>query len=171
MKDKIVVMSPVVSYRLDGFTEAEGKFIERVLGDPRGWKRLGYRFRRYKVGPRSGELGFVATKTEPSELKRRFKDIPKLSNLSVTDMRASPRQIYFHAGNWKSPPSAYGGSRHKYRQYLVNHEVGHVLDRGHVKPGGAGAACPLMYQQSKGTRGVCTPYSWPTARSREGARS
>lgn len=155
---------PPLRYRLHGFTPTERAMIERTLADPRGWSAHGVRFRQLRRAPRAGSapLDFEMHKTAESVMDAQF---PTLRGLSVT-VRASPTQhIHMHASNWNRPPAAFTGSRAQYRQYLVNHEVGHVLGLGHERPdAGAGSGpsrpCPVMYQQTRGTR-RCRPNPWP----------
>ena len=61
-----------------------------------------------------------------------------------------------NAARWLTGADAYPGPLPAYRQYLVNHEVGHLFGRGHESCPGAGQPAPVMMQQTKGV-GACTP--------------
>lgn len=61
---------------------------------------------------------------------------------------------------WVEGSQSWGGDKVGYRQYLVNHEVGHILGHRHEYCGGAGQVAPLMQQQT-GPMAPCLPNPWP----------
>jgi hypothetical protein len=52
-----------------------------------------------------------------------------------------------------------------YRQYVINHEVGHELGRHHEGCPKRGGPAPVMVQQTLTVRG-CVPYAWPLRNGR-----
>jgi hypothetical protein len=61
---------------------------------------------------------------------------------------------------WVEGAADFGDDMVSYRQYLVNHEVGHLLGHRHVRCPAPGAIAPVMVQQSMSTGG-CAPNGWP----------
>lgn len=65
---------------------------------------------------------------------------------------------------WATGSSAWENTR-RYRQYLVNHEVGHVIGHRHDLCAGEGEHATVMVQQTTTTSG-CVPEPWPAPGAR-----
>ena len=72
---------------------------------------------------------------------------------------AQSGRAVLNAERWRSGAPSYA-SLTRYRTYMINHEVGHLLGRGHAYCSAGGAPAPLMAQQTKGVA-PCRPNPWP----------
>jgi hypothetical protein len=70
-----------------------------------------------------------------------------LSSPRLTDLQCAPLRTY-------------GKNLNGYRNYVVNHEVGHALGHHHVHCTVAGSPAPVMVQQTKSLEG-CKANPWP----------
>jgi hypothetical protein len=61
---------------------------------------------------------------------------------------------------WQRGADAYQGQLARYREYVVNHEVGHELGHGHETCSAPGRLAPVMMQQTI-TIGACRASPWP----------
>ena len=143
-------------------TSGLGRFRDvahATLNDPRGWG-----------GPH--EVAFVE--------ERRAADIRLwLASPDVVDAAAplcdatfSCRvgdDVYINAMRWERATSTYRDrSLAEYRQYVVNHEVGHWFGLDHPVCRGNGESAPVMLQQSKDLQG-CEARVWPLSSERRQA--
>jgi hypothetical protein len=130
---------------------AFARAVHRVLGDPRGWRQAGYSFR---IVP-----------SEPADMTIILASPPLTDNLCAPLQTlgqyscAQAGRAVLNFERWRKGASAYP-SIARYRTYMINHEVGHLLGRGHVYCSTAGAPAPLMVQQTKGVA-PCRPNPWP----------
>ncbi|WP_371682677.1 DUF3152 domain-containing protein [Aeromicrobium sp. A1-2] len=127
------------------------RIVAATLGDDRGWTK-------------SGRYAFRRTPTAPLRIV--------LSSPATTDKLCAPIQtrgevscrngnvVAINALRWIEGADSYGDDIDRYRQYVVNHEVGHTFGLGHQGCPGPGRKAPVMLQQTKGLQG-CKSNPWP----------
>lgn len=129
--------------------------VDATLADPRGWTAAHqWSFQRV-VG---GSVDAVVLLATPSTTNR----ICRAGGLDpggYTSCRTG-NQVVINLARWLLAVPAFGGDIATYRQYVVNHEMGHQLGRGHVRCGASGLPAPVMQQQTLGLQG-CKPNAWP----------
>ncbi|MDP9436072.1 MAG: DUF3152 domain-containing protein, partial [Actinomycetota bacterium] len=127
--------------------------VEATLADPRSWGAGGrLSFQRVDAGP----VAFRVVLASPDTTDWLCAPLRTAGTYSC----ASRGSAVVNAGRWLRGAAAYRGELVAYRQYVVNHEVGHVLGHGHESCPGAGRPAPVMVQQTKGV-GACRPNAWP----------
>ena len=144
--------------RSEGMTDETVREIMGILGDERGWAGQNVRFD--SVDGDDHELRVEMRSA--AEIGDEFG--PGFARLSLC---SSDGFIYLNRENWENPPADFdhegeGTDRtRRYREYVTQHEFGHWLGLwSHAAPVSATAPCPVMYQQTKGTRGRCLPNPW-----------
>ncbi|MFC4148745.1 DUF3152 domain-containing protein [Micromonospora mangrovi] len=133
--------------------ERFGREVAVVLADPRGWTGGG-QWRLQRVGPDT-PADFTVLLTTPETRGRLCADL--------TDRYTSCRngdQVVINVARWARGVPQFDGDLGRYRQYLLNHEVGHRLGHGHELCPRVGGPAPVMQQQTLGLHG-CTPNAWP----------
>jgi hypothetical protein len=126
------------------------RVIRRVLDDPRGWRRVGYAFRLVEE---RADLEIVVA--SPAQTDRLCAPLQTFGRYSC----AHGGIAVLNFARWQEGSPAYR-SLDRYRTYMINHEVGHLLGRAHAYCSTAGALSPVMVQQTKGVA-PCRPNPWP----------
>ncbi len=132
--------------------------VAAYLSDPDGWVSEGYTF------VRTSTPDVVIHLASPETLATNgCRD----ATLSCAELNGT--HMYLNADRWTkgAPPSKL--VLKDYRQYMVTHEMGHILGYDHVKCPGRGEPAPLMMQQTLGI-GDCKPNTKLTASDRKKGR-
>lgn len=134
--------------------EETARQIQASLSDPRSWAGGGdWRLELVSNAHQADFTIFLAT---PGTVDRYCWPLRTYGRVSC---RAGDK-VVLNAWRWAHGAAAYGKDVATYRQYLVNHEVGHRLGHGHVGCPGKGKRAPVMMQQTKGV-GSCKANPWP----------
>ncbi|MEX5716887.1 DUF3152 domain-containing protein [Geodermatophilus maliterrae] len=134
--------------------------VEATLGDPRSWGSGG-RMSFQRVGEAeaaAGDYDFRVSLVSPGSMERYC---PGVGTGGYTSCRYGERAV-INLARWETAVPHYDGDIATYRQYVVNHEVGHALGNGHQECPGPGQVAPVMQQQTLGLDG-CVKNAWPYA--------
>ncbi|WP_254790475.1 DUF3152 domain-containing protein [Blastococcus tunisiensis] len=132
--------------------------VEATLGDPRGWGSGG-RLSFQRVGAAeaaAGQFDFRVSLVSPGSMETYC---PGVGTGGYTSCRYGERAV-INLARWATAVPHYDGDVATYRQYVVNHEVGHALGNGHVNCPGPGQLAPVMQQQTLDLQG-CAKNAWP----------
>ena len=137
----LVVVDPDVDFPLADFR----RDVAICLADPNGWESKGYRFVEVNTNPH-----VLIHLSSLKGLKQAGCD----HTLSCAELGGHEMHINEH--RWRHGTKRSGQDLDGYRQYVISHEMGHILGRDHVKCPGKGQPAPIMLQQTLGLRG-CLP--------------
>ena len=128
--------------------------VDRILADPRSWIADGVTgFRRTTGAP-----DFTVIVASPDTVDAMCAPLRTAGYLSCRN----ESQIILNVDRWTTAMEWWEDGVDVYREYLVNHEVGHFLGHHHVGCPGEGIVAPVMMQQTKGL-GACVANGWPYA--------
>jgi hypothetical protein len=129
-----------------GGDEAFGKLVDQTLADPRGWTGDG------KVSVQRVDSGTPTMRislSSPDTVHR-----PDMCGFEIkyetSCYRRSAQRVMLNEARWVRGAVAFSGDMVTYRQYAINHEVGHAFNNSHVGCPVDGALAPVMMQQTFG---------------------
>lgn len=132
----------------DDFAEA----VHAILTDKRGWGGDGWSFERVD----DGRVDFRVALSSPDLTDAECHPLRTRGKVSCWN----GERAVINAQRWGVGADTYGDDLLGYREYLINHEVGHALGKGHVNCPDDGEPAPVMVQQTKSLEG-CVQNPWP----------
>jgi hypothetical protein len=134
--------------------DATALAIQTTLSDPRSW--IGGGDWRLELVSDPDKADFTIYLATPGTVDRYCWPLRTYGRVSCQ----AGNRVMLNARRWAHGADAFGDDVGAYRQYLVNHEVGHRLGHGHVGCPGKRKRAPVMMQQTKGV-GSCKANPWP----------
>lgn len=160
-RKKVYYVTSVVDSDVEYSPKLFSKKIIKTLKDPEGWESVD-KIRFKYVSPkkfkeiRSKNKIFIRLSTN-----RTISDIcgfdPK-ERLSCCDMLT--REVFINFHRWKHGAKPSKLNIYDYREYVINHEVGHAIGRLHTGCPCMGCSAPIMMQHTISI-GKCSPNSKP----------
>lgn len=135
--------------KVDGSEFAQNVFA--ILNDPRGWQR------NFQTVTEDEDLLVILASPDTVDSL-----CAPLDTRGYTSCRRGDKAI-INVERWAIGAETFldaGGTVQEYRNYLINHEVGHVLGYDHVRCEPGDELAPVMLQQTL-TLGGCKPNGWP----------
>ncbi|MEU4672154.1 DUF3152 domain-containing protein [Amycolatopsis sp. NPDC023774] len=155
--------------------------VQGILSDPRSWTWNG-EIRMQRVDASYPDPSFRVSLTTPNTTHRADACGFQIK-FEASCYRRSMGRVLINLARWVRGAKAYGADMTGYRQYAINHEVGHALGNIHVGCPANGDPAPVMMQQSFGVADdyvamlnnipggdkgkvasdhhVCVPNAWP----------
>jgi len=129
--------------------------VDDTLADPAGWAGSG----RWSVQRVAGEDADLVIRLATSATVGTVCGAAGLEDAAYSSCRTG-QLVMINLDRWLHAVPEYQGDVALYRQYVINHEVGHGLGLGHQACPGPGRPAPVMQQQTLGLKG-CLPNGWP----------
>jgi len=137
--------------------------VEHTLGDPRSWVGDGaFRLRRVSGSDPADFTVYLATRQTASQICEAGGTNIWSRPGFYTSCRTRGKAV-INLERWRLSAPTYIEAKvplSVYREYVINHEVGHEFGHHHEGCPKRGGPAPVMVQQSLDLRG-CTPYAWP----------
>jgi hypothetical protein len=174
-----------------GGDDAFADEVQATLSDPRSWIAAGT-VALQRVGASYPNPDFVVSLTTPGTDHR-----PDLCGYAIhfeaSCWQPAVHRVVINLARWVRGALAFDGDLGLYREYAINHEVGHVLGNQQVGCGANGGLAPVMMQQTFGVADdyvhdldaadpanhdlvprdgkVCRPNAWPYPQGRADSAS
>ncbi|MEV0896466.1 DUF3152 domain-containing protein [Actinoplanes sp. NPDC049802] len=137
--------------------------VVATLSDERSWIGTGRLRMQMVSGAEAADFTvYLATRETAGQMCQRGGTNIRIGGVPFTSCRATGKAI-LNLDRWRKSARPYlesGVGLAEYRQYVINHEVGHELGHRHEGCPKTGGPAPVMVQQTLTLRG-CKPYSWP----------
>jgi hypothetical protein len=131
-----------------GGPDSFSRLVDSTLADPRGWAATGQVSVQRVDGNANPDIRF--TLAAPDTLHR-----PDYCGFSIryesSCWRKSEKRVMINLARWVRGALAFSGDIGSYREYAINHEIGHAFGQGHVGCAEEGGLAPVMMQQTFGT--------------------
>lgn len=167
-----------------GGDKAFSKLVDQILGNPKSWTGDGQvRMQRVQKRP-DFRISLTTPKTD-----HKSKYCGYTIKYESSCYRESTDRVVINLARWVRGAQAFSGDMFTYREYAINHEVGHALGNHHVGCKHDGGLAPVMMQQTFGVSNdyvakvnkvdptnrtavpanhlTCAPNAWPNPQAKD----